>query len=96
MVITDYDLYLLLESLLLSFYFYSQNQLNIYRNISAGPEECLTFRLFLDKVPNIYINLKKRIEISHLRGSVVMFIHKSCVYFTVIQQVIDKYYLQEI
>ena len=95
MIITSYDLYLLLEILqLLSFQFCSQNQLNIYRNISAEPEECLAFRLFLDKVSNMYVNLKKKIEISHLRGSVV--IHKSCIYFTAIQQVVDEYYPQEI
>jgi len=65
-----------------SFHFCSQNQLNIYRNISAGPAECLAFRLFLNKVPNMYVNLKKKIEISHLRGSVVIFIHKTRIYFT--------------
>ena len=96
MIITGYDLYLLLEIWLLSFHFCSQNQLSIYRNISAGLEECLAFRLFLDKMPNMYVNLKKRIEISHLRRSVVMFIYKSCIYFTAIQQVVDEYYPQEI
>jgi len=52
--------------------------------------------LFLDKVPNMYVNLKKRIEIARLRRNVVMFIHKSCIYFTVIQQVVAEYYPQEI
>jgi len=42
--------------------------------VISEPEECLAFRLFLDKVPNMYVNLKKKIEISHLQGSVVMFI----------------------
>ena len=53
MVVIGYDLYLVL-----SFRFYSQNQLNIYNSINAGSEECLEFRLFLDKMPNMYINLK--------------------------------------
>jgi len=58
---------------------------------------CLMFRLrVLDKMLNMYVNLKKRIEISHLRGNVVIFIHKSCIYFTAIQQVVDEYYPQEI
>jgi len=35
-----------------------------------------SIQVFLDKMPNMYANLKKKIEISHLRGSVVMFIHK--------------------
>jgi len=55
------------------------------------PEECLVFKLFLDKVPNMYVNLKKKIEISHLRESIMMFIHKSCIYFTAIQQIVDEY-----
>jgi len=51
----------------------------------------------------MYVNLKKKIEISHLQRNVVMFIHKSCIYFshvfiyfTAIQQVVDEYYPQEI
>jgi len=45
----------------------------------------------------MYVNLKKRIEISHLRGSVVIFVHKYLFYSnTAIQQVIDEYYPQEI
>jgi len=43
----------------------------------------------------MYVNLKKK-EISHLRGCVMMFTHKSCIYFTAIQQVVDEYYSQEI
>ena len=57
-------------------------------------EECLAFRLFLDKVPNIYDNLKKRIEISHLRDSSNVF--SQVIYFTAIQQVVDEYYSQKI
>jgi len=36
-------------------------------------------------MPNMYVNLKKRIEISR-RESVVMFIHKYCIHVFILQQ----------
>ena len=40
-----------------------------------------------------YVNLKKRIEISHLRGSVVMFIH---LFYSNTASYQYEYYLKEI
>jgi len=38
--------------------------------------------LFLDKMPNIYVNLKKKIEISHLRGSVDVYLQVMYLFYS--------------